>query len=63
MNELNIFEEPSACRDAAVRRAYMRGFRDAVNSGEAGCDAQNTSAAAMAFGFLCWAAMMYFVFR
>ncbi len=51
-------------RDAALLRAYARGFRDAAESEVSERDAYSPlSPAAMLFGFLCWAAMLFFVFR
>ncbi|MCF0137320.1 MAG: hypothetical protein HUJ66_03035 [Oscillospiraceae bacterium] len=43
----------------AILRAYARGFRD--GSGEAGRSSDTLPA--LVFGFFCWLAMLYFVFR
>ncbi len=53
-----------APRDAALLRAYVQGFRDAVESEVCERDeCPPLSPAAMLFGFLCWTAMLFFVFR
>ena len=70
MNELKLFSgtevQPAVTaglRNAMLRQAYMHGFRDAMNFDAAEQDVQPVSAAAMVFGFLCWVAMLFFVFR
>lgn len=70
MNELKLFpgtevqtSASAGLGNAMLRRAYMRGFRDAMNFEASEQDAQPVSATAMLFGFLCWVAMLFFVFR
>lgn len=70
MNELKLLSgveaQPAVSAglgNALLRRAYMRGFCDAMNSNAAEQDAQPASATAMLLGFLCWVAMLFFVFR
>ncbi|MDO4815920.1 MAG: hypothetical protein Q4A83_04865 [Bacillota bacterium] len=45
--------------NAMLRRAYMRGVRDAMSFESA----EQPALSAMLPGFLCWAALLFFVFR
>ena len=49
---------------AALRKAYIRGAYDAMRRQTQEQDGSfKLAAAAMGFGFLCWATMMYFLFK
>lgn len=49
---------------AALRQAYIRGAYDAMRRRTEERDGSfKLAAAAMGFGFLCWATMMYFLFK
>ena len=49
---------------AALRKAYIRGAYDEMRRQTEERDGSfKLAAAAMGFGFLCWATMMYFLFK
>lgn len=69
MNDLSFFVkkppvEAMPEQKLLLYRAYMKGAYDAMHrQAEEQDDSLIMTLAAMGFGFLCWAAMMFFVFR
>ena len=65
MNELSVVGSAAPKEvSASLYRAYLKGAYDALQSQPAERDNSLKAAlAAMTFGFLCWVAMLFFVFK